>query len=426
MSARAGLADLLAPMALDSFLNDVWGVRHHHGKALRPDRFADLLPDRRLEEILAGLQRQADMLSLVKEGVRLPLSDFQLPDGCVDIVQLRNKYADGYTVVLNGAERFTPEVRMMTNAIAAETDFESQVNVYATPPRARGFSPHFDDHDVLVLQVRGSKTWLVYLSSPLVPPERFREKERAVDVSALGEPERIELKQGDILYLPRGRVHAAQTGNEASVHLTIGFHPPNLLNVISASLEARGLDGGPLLERPRPGYLSDQDKRADLVAQVCELVPTLKPEDVQRGLAAIEDRLIRSGRCAVTGDFIGVGETVVSAQTVLRRSAPMPARLLHLGESIGLQFAQAVVIAEADHRAAFEFLMARDEAFPVSELPGLSLGAQLALADKLLQDGYLVKEDPAVAKVRSSIAPARRAVSRRTRTAEPYAAPQPP
>ena len=197
-------------MTLDTFFGSIWARSHYHGQATSPDRFAGLLPDRRLEETLVALRPQPDMLRLVRQGQTLPFEELQLPDGSVDMVQLRNRYADGYSIVLNGAERFAPELRRLTNAIAAEIDFESQINVYATPPRAQGFSPHFDDHDVLVLQLRGTKTWHVHLSSPQVPPERFRQRDRAVDPAALGEPEWIELAPGDILYLPRGTIHAAE------------------------------------------------------------------------------------------------------------------------------------------------------------------------------------------------------------------------
>jgi lysine-specific demethylase/histidyl-hydroxylase NO66 len=379
-------------MPLESFFGSVWGRGHHHGKAVSPDRFATLLTDRRLEEVLTALRPQPDMLRLVKQGQTLPFDELLLPDGSVDMVQLRNRYAEGHSIVLNSAERFAPELRMLTNAIAADTDFETQINVYATPPRAQGFSPHFDDHDVLVLQVRGAKTWHVHLSSPIVPPERFRQRDRAVDPATLGAPERIEMTPGDILYLPRGRVHAAETDAGASVHLTIGFHPPNLLALISASLEARGLGGGALLERAPPRYLSARGERAKLAAMVRELASALDDEDVERGLAALEDRLIRSGRCAVSGDFVGAGEAALSPESRLRRSAPLPARLVHLGESIGLQFAQALVVADAEHRPAFDFLLSHCESFRVCDLPGLPPEAQLALAEKLVQDGFLAPD----------------------------------
>lgn len=389
MTLDHGLGALLAPLALADFFASVWGQRHHHGSSDTPGRFAALLPDRGLEEVLSALRPQPDMLRLVRQGQPLPLSDFLLPDGFVDLVQLRNHYAGGHTIVLNGAERFVPAIRALTNAIARDSDLETQVNVYATPPRAQGFSPHFDDHDVLVLQLRGRKTWCVHLSSPLVPPEQFRLRERAVDVQRLGEPLRITLAPGDILYLPRGMIHAAETEQLASVHLTIGFHPPSLLALVCASLEAGALRGGDLLQQAAPGFLSDAARRAETVAAVHRLVPGLGSEDIERGLANFEDRLVKSGRCGISGDFVGAGEAALTPESRLRPSALLPSRLLQLEDSVALQFAQSIVVADGDHRAALAFLRACRAPFRIADLPGLGAEAQLALAEKLLEDGFL-------------------------------------
>jgi hypothetical protein len=391
MSAPMNLAAMLAPLPLDAFLGTIWGRSYHYGKANGADRFAGLLPDRRLEELLATLRPQPDMLRLVKQGQILPFEELLLPDGMVDMVQLRKRYADGYTIVLNGAERFAPELRMLTNAIAAEVDFQSQINVYTTPPFAQGFTPHFDDHDVLVLHLRGVKTWHVHLSTPIIPPERFRQRERAVDPATLGEPERIELAPGDVLYLPRGTIHAAESTDSATVHLTIGIHPPTLLGLLTAALEARGRKGGALLERVPPRYLSDSHVRTQLAGLVRGLGAALENDDVAQGLYALQDQLVQSGRGAVTGEFIGAGEAAAahSLQDMLRRSTTMPVRLIDLGEAVGLQFAQALVVAEADHRPAFDFLLAQQGCFRVGDLPGLAPAAQAALAEKLVQDGFL-------------------------------------
>ena len=36
------------------------------------------------------------------------------------------------------------------------------MNAYITPESARGFEPHYDVHDVFVLQVSGEKHWSVH------------------------------------------------------------------------------------------------------------------------------------------------------------------------------------------------------------------------------------------------------------------------
>lgn len=390
MTDVPGLADLIAPMALADFFDDVWGRSHYLARNGTPDRFAALLPDRRLEEVLAALRPHPDMLRLVKQGKTLPLVETLLPDGSVDLVQLRNHYADGYTIVLNGVERFVPDIRRLTNAIARDSDLETQVNVYVTPPAAQGFAAHFDDHDVLVLQVRGSKTWHVHLSSPLVPPEHFHLRERAVDPADIKEPERVTLSKGDVLYLPRGLIHAAETGTEASVHLTVGIHPPSLLNLLCASLEVRSLRGGRLLERVPPRYLSDPATRRSLVAAIRDLA-SLDEADIEHALVSFEDKLIKTGRCGVTGDFISGNSADIELETRVRRSAPMPARILPVGSSLGLQFAQSMVVTDLDHLEAFRFLCGQPGPFRVGDLPGLSSPAQLALAEKLLTDGFLTR-----------------------------------
>jgi bifunctional lysine-specific demethylase and histidyl-hydroxylase NO66 len=377
-------------MPVDHFLGSIWGRARYHGRSGFPDRFADLLLDEELDQIFAALRPQQTMLRLVRQGEHLPFDELLLTDGGIDMVQLRKHYADGYTIVLNGAERFAPKLRRLTNAIAVDMDFEAQINAYVTPPETRGFTPHFDAHHVLVIQVRGTKLWSVYEQAPLVAPEHFRQREHAFDLATLGEPERIELIPGDILYLPRGRVHAAEAGASATLHLTIGFHPPTLLALLIASLEALSHADGALLDILPPRFLRDPLRRAALMNDALKLAGALASDDVAGGLATLEDRLIRTGRCPPTGAFIGARDaTGLSQHSRLERSLPLMARIVHLGDTIGLQFAQALVVADPDHRSAFEFLLSNTGPFQVADLPLLSPGSQLALAEKLMEDGFL-------------------------------------
>ena len=40
--------------------------------------------------------------------------------------------------------------------------FYSSINMYVTPPSARGFDVHFDYEDVIIIQVHGSKRWRLW------------------------------------------------------------------------------------------------------------------------------------------------------------------------------------------------------------------------------------------------------------------------
>ena len=58
---------------------------------------------------------------------------------------------------------------------------------------------------------------------------------------------------------------------------------------------------------------------------------------------------------------------------------------------VALQFAQSLVRAGPDHRAAMLFLSRRSGPFQVCELPELSIPQQIELARKLVVDGFLVR-----------------------------------
>lgn len=81
-----------------------------------------------------------------------------------------------------------------------------QVNAYITPPSSQGFDVHRDTHDVFVLQVSGTKHWVVY--------------DRTDDELVLIDQ---EIHPGTALYIPTGFPHAAKTAAGASAHLTVGI-----------------------------------------------------------------------------------------------------------------------------------------------------------------------------------------------------------
>src|SRR5208283_1139855 len=90
-----------------------------------------------------------------------------------------------------------------------------------TPGNTAGFSPHYDTHEVFVVQVGGRKRWRIY-EPPIVLPHRSQPFVRAGYAPPAPLLE-CELCPGDLLYLPRGYVHSATTSEGYSAHVTIGL-----------------------------------------------------------------------------------------------------------------------------------------------------------------------------------------------------------
>jgi len=386
---QSALAWLLAPVTVPAFLDEVWDAAPHHIRRGRPDYFEQLLDGpSALEQLLAALRTEPTALRLVRGADHLEPERYTLPDGTLDAARVRAAADEGYTIIGNNIEKYLRTMSTLTHGVEVELNFPTHVNAYLTPPRSTGFLPHYDHHDVLVLQIQGGKTWHLYGDEP-VPPHRMQQMYE-VDPAGLPEPTSLRLTAGDTLYLPRGRVHSAETGAEPSVHLTVGIHVPTVLTLLTHALHLLSLRDDVVHTRLPARHLDDPQVQAGLSALLHDgLAAVESPAAVAEGLGAMQDFLVRRGRCPVVGQ---VADTVgLDADTVVRKQQPLYSRVTTTADGVGLQFAQLIVTARPDHEAAMRFLSARVEPFRVGELPGLAVAQQIELTRSLIMSGFLVR-----------------------------------
>ncbi|MEV6847799.1 cupin domain-containing protein [Actinoplanes sp. NPDC051411] len=195
--------------------------------------FTDLLSPDAVDELLSRRGLRTPFLRVAQQGKVLPAAGFtgsggagaEIGDQVVDDKILR-LYADGATLVLQGLHRLWPPLIDYARRLGEQLRRPLQVNAYLTPPGSRGFSTHYDTHDVFVLQVDGTKHWRIH--EPVLPDpiEQQAWGGRADEVAATAEGEPaidVTLAPGDALYLPRGWLHSAEAQGSRSLHLTIGI-----------------------------------------------------------------------------------------------------------------------------------------------------------------------------------------------------------
>ena len=196
-----------------------------------------------------------------------------------------------------------------------------------------------------------------------------------------------------MLYLPRGRVHAAEAQEGPSIHLTIGIHPPTVMALAVKTLESLSLRDDRLLSQLPPRYLAKAAERAQLGDMVRDALGSIDATALSEGVSALEDVLVRRGRCSLAGrlvaDAVDAGQ--ISARTWVERSHPLYSRVLALGDGVALQFAQSLVPAGQDHRGAMLYLSRRTGAFQVGDIPDIAEAQQIELARKLIVDGFLIR-----------------------------------
>ena len=96
---------------------------------------------------------------------------------------------------------------------------------YLTPAGSQGFPPHYDDVEVFVIQLEGSKRWRLY-DRPDARTNPAANRTTEFRASELGAPtQELTLRPGDVLYLPRGVVHQALAQRSGhSLHLTFSTY----------------------------------------------------------------------------------------------------------------------------------------------------------------------------------------------------------
>lgn len=196
------------------------------------------------------------------------------------------------------------------------------------------------------------------------------------------------------MYLTRGQVHAAEANAEPSIHLTVGIHAPTMLSLITQALDALSYRDDWVLARLPPRFLDDVEVRASLDGKLRDAVRAIDvPSIVAEGLGAVEDALVRRGRCRPVGQLVSNAAEVrrIDGQTRVVKCRSLYSRVLAMDGGFALQFAQSLVSAGPDHRAAMLFLSRRTEPFRVGEVPGLSPPQQTELVRKLVVDGFLIR-----------------------------------
>src|ERR1700722_11249278 len=301
---ESSLGWLLAPLKVETFLTEIWGQSHYHVSRNSPEYFDTLFNGTASVDQLLGLFRpDLSLVRLVRENDKKEPYHYRRSDGGLDVAGIGHDFADGYTIVLESIHRYVRAIASLLHAIEVELNFAAQVNAYITPPESQGFVAHYDEHDVLVLQIRGSKIWHLYNGADVAPHEMRRQE--PVATAALPSPTDVRLEVGDVLYLPRGQVHAAEATSELSVHLTVGIHAPTLLMLATRALDSLSYSDDRVHTQLPPRYLDDPDVRASLGVLVRDVAEALEqPSVIAEGLGSLEDDLVKRGQPSPVGQAI--------------------------------------------------------------------------------------------------------------------------
>jgi ribosomal protein L16 Arg81 hydroxylase len=364
--------------------------------------FGDLLSLAAVDELLSTRGLRTPFLRVAKDGKVVEASRFtrgggagaEIGDQLADD-RLAELFVDGSTQVLQGLHRTWPPLVEFGTRLATELGHPVQINAYVTPPQNKGFSPHFDVHDVFVLQVAGEKRWTIHepvYEAPLRDQEWNRYR-GAVQRRATEEPAiDAVLRPGDALYLPRGWLHSAEALGDTSVHLTVGVHPVTRYALVEALTALAAEEPELRASLPLGVDVADPDQLGpDLVATIEALTGWLGKADPAAVAGRVRRRVWTATRPEPVGPLVqAAAARSVTDATAVRVRGGLRHRLRPVeGGTVVLDLPDRTLSLPAATGDALRALLS-GQVLTAGGLPGLDPADGRTLVARLLRESVVV------------------------------------
>lgn len=389
MAGTYSFHKLIAPISAETFYREYWEKKPLIIRREQREYYTDLLTLREFDRAITSSSLFHPKCFIANAARQVGAEEYTYADGGVDIARLYQQFADGGTIVFNQLEHLLPPLAQLCRSLERETSTRFQCNIYCTPAKAQGFPTHYDSHDVFVLQVHGTKHWILYNTAVELP---FKGQPFRRDESPRGEKTaEFDLHPGDMLYVPRGVMHDAQTLEGETLHITLGALATSWTELLLEAVAKVSL-GDPDFRRTLPiGYARTGFDRAESRAFFKSLMErVVERADFDAALDHFADDMVSTRNALLDGQM----EQILRLQTiqVTDRAGARP-NLVYRWRIADGQFIVSCYGAEMrlpEHAAEPARFALETPAFQITDLPGdLDDAGKVVLIKRLVKEGMV-------------------------------------
>jgi len=388
------IESLLAPLPIEQFLAESFTRKAVMIARDTAEFYAPLPGVADIDQFLAGAEHRFPDVYLVNAAdPTLKPTDYCHAEQKIDLRRLYDRFAQGASIVLFGVGNRFPALQLLCRAIEQRFSLTCDANIYLTPAGAHGLSPHYDNHDVFVLQVTGSKVWTLF-DSPIampLPGQGFATwQPQPGPVS-----ERFTLQAGDLLYCPRGLMHDAEAQGEVSMHITLGLKGRSWTEVMIEAVAEMGLNDVAFRHHLPVGYANGDWDRSALHAQFADLVARLGESNVLTGVInRMADQFIASRPTPVEHRLSRMlAPAEIDEQSVLGAWPDLIFRLETTQDRVRVIWQGPDLELPAFTESTLRVALTQDR-YTALELPGeIDPAGRLVLLRRLLREGLIQPVD---------------------------------
>ncbi len=223
--------DFISPLDTEVFYREYWEQKEAFIGSSDNARFQHYFKPTDFESVLTNRTLQWGQIQLANHN---PAESWEnLTNLPISYSTLKKAINQGDSIIINNLQSFWVPLARLCRSLERIFDFTVNANLYVTPPKSQGLSPHFDEQDVFVMQIAGEKTWNIYNNDYQLPLD--------INLEWLQQDHnhiksRYALKPGDLLYIPRGVPHDAFSHDSTSIHITLAVSTVRWLGLINELL----------------------------------------------------------------------------------------------------------------------------------------------------------------------------------------------
>jgi ribosomal protein L16 Arg81 hydroxylase len=381
---RATLQSIVSPVSEEEFCARYWErspLIIHRGC---PNYYGDLFTLQDFDDSTVGGRGYVKTAeATAKKHARHEGTDPAVKEGVLTDMR------DGHTLILDSMQDFHPKLGQLCRMLAQETSYRYQTNIYLTPPAGKGFTPHWDNHDVFIMQTLGSKNWKVEKSRRTLPARDSTIEAEGRELR--GDLYEFTLQQGDMVYIPRGFVHAAECGSESSMHVTMGVYPGTWDALLVAAIKAAILRDDNLRLALPIGYLKNDG--AGIMNRIGEVLRSAAdPAFLAASLQQFGDEVVQRASLDISGQIASFFEP--KPLTLDDKVGPRPGLFYRIHpheDAVTLKVGTRAITFPDFFGEALNFAL-KTPGFAIRDLPGdLEDGERLVFVERLMQEALIVR-----------------------------------
>jgi hypothetical protein len=384
----------IAPVTPQAFFEQSFEKKHLVIRRGQADYYSCLLTSADIDWAVSTLGLSVPEVNVVQADREISATDFAYDSGFIDPVAVNQLFAEGATIIMSNLQERLPKLAMFCRELEKVFSARVQTNIYMTPANSQGFKAHYDGHDVLVLQVEGTKEWRIYDTPVHLPLEEQAFNPHDVPIGEMTDS--FVLEPGDMVYVPRGLTHDAVSTDQTSLHITTGLMMRSWADVMVEAVRKMALSDAEFREGLPPGFANEGFDTSGAEAKFAALLGKLSGVTLDPVLNEFREDFIATRLPRAHGqlgqmarlDGLGPNSLMGARPTLIYRLTDVPAKG-DQPESVALSCQGTVITLPAHAREPLEYAISTPR-FTMADLPGdLDDAGKTVLLRRLVREGLV-------------------------------------